>query len=214
MTPSSDLNPYVAADEAIRVLLLEVLRETVDRISEHCIFQEESGRHLPWTERSRLSVRFRLVGAQGATYSDEWAEVEHRLGRNRKRPKRYLTYLPRREGGPDWEARVLRLAQPWERDATRDLLRYLNAARKRWRHLAQARRGLLEASRIAGQPFSPQPLPKVRQRHILDAMRGMDDAHLPMPPMREDTDHTQRSPQTPPASQPRDIYDPFRSDPR
>jgi hypothetical protein len=199
-----DPNYYRDLDENIRGRMLEILQETMDRVAQHCAFVQAEGRRLPWKERTALSLRFRLMGPTNAVFSDEWSRVTYRTDKE-GRFRRNLQYLQTRARAGQLSRKVMPLTRSWERQATADMLDYLHAARVEWSSLAKARSEMHRAATIAGQPFEPQPMPRVRQRAIVEAtiaaMPEVDES----PPETSGSD-TENSPYDP-----NDQYKRYRS---
>lgn len=160
---------YRDYDHRLRMRMLELLRETIDRVAEHCLFQYTTGKGLPWKERSQLSLRFRLKGPLGGVYSDEWSKVTTFPSKETGKLVRHLDYVKTRDKTKIRMDIVMGLARSWEREATAELLMYLHATRLEWAGLSKTRKALHEAAVCAGQPYKPLAIPQVRQRKILDA---------------------------------------------
>jgi hypothetical protein len=160
---------YRDYDHRLRMRMLELLQETIDRVAEHCLFQFTSGKGMPWKDRSQLSLRFRLKGPLGGVYSDEWHKVTTFPSKETGKIIRRLKNLKTRDEKKIKMDLVMGLARPWEREATAELLMYLHATRLEWSGLSKTRKALHEAAVCAGQPYKPQAIPQVRQRKILDA---------------------------------------------
>lgn len=186
---------YRDLDHRLRTRMLEMLQETVDRVAAHILFQLENGKHRPWKERTRLSLRFRLKGPLGGTFSDEWSRVTVYASEKGGKVKRHLKTVNTREGKKMRTSDVMTLARNWEREATSDILIYLHATRLEWASLAQARKALHEAAVTAGQPYEMLAIPQVRQRKIIDAVIAANpDEEPPTPPAAAAKPPSRRAP--------------------
>ncbi|QVL48683.1 MAG: hypothetical protein KFB96_24495 [Thiocapsa sp.] len=166
----SDSHAYAAIDRTVRARMMRLLRETYDLIVMHIHWLDQMNRIRPFADRSQLSVRVRLLGPLRMTLGDEWAYITLQRGKDGK-VYRQRHYIPTRSSAKRASAGVMRRARSWERDATHALLARIHEIHTEWGHLATIRRHLIAAATIAVEPYTPEPMPEVSLRKLVDASK-------------------------------------------
>jgi hypothetical protein len=169
----SDSHTYAAIDRAVRARMMCLMRETYDLIVMHILWIDRMNRIRPFADRSQLSVRVRLRGPLGMTLGDEWAYITLQRGKDGQ-VYRQRHYIPTRSSKGAC-AGVMRRARSWERVATHTLLMRIHEIHAEWGNLATVRRHLIAAAAIAGEPYTPEPMPEISLRALVDASK--DGAH-------------------------------------
>lgn len=170
----SDSHTYAAIDRAVRARMMCLMRETYDLIAMHILWIDDMNRIRPFADRSQLSIRVRLRGPLRMTLGDEWAYITIQRGKDGQ-IYRQRHYIPTRSSSKRANAGVMRRARSWEGDATHALLVRIHEIRAEWGNLATVRRHLIGAAAIAGEPYTPEPMPEVNLRKLVDASK--DGAH-------------------------------------
>ncbi len=170
----SDSHTYAAIDRAVRARMMCLMRETYDLIVMHILWIDDMNRIRPFADRSQLSIRVRLRGPLRMTLGDEWAYITIQRGKDGQ-IYRQRHYIPTRSSSKRANAGVMRRALSWEGEATHALLVRIHEIRAEWGNLASVRRHLIAAAAIAGEPYTPEPMPEVNLRKLVDASK--DGAH-------------------------------------
>ena len=169
---------YESLDQNIRAGMIAIASETIEAVVEHILFVEETGKQLRWRERSRLSVRFRLQGPLGGTYSDAWSQVimvpiGESTGENKKKMRRSTQHIKTGTGKKKSYGRIRALCRPWERDATMELVNFLHCSRQEYMTLSRTRTVILATARLAGGDFVPEPIADPKLGECVAATREL-----------------------------------------
>lgn len=169
---------YESLDQSIRAGMIAIVSETIEAVVEHILFVEGTGKQLRWRERSRLSVRFRLQGPLGGTYSDGWSQVimvpiGESTGGNNKKMRRSTQHIKTGTGRKKSYGRIRALCRPWERDATMELVNFLHRSRQEYMALSAMRTKTLAAARLAGGDFVPEPIADPKLGECVAATREL-----------------------------------------